>query len=122
MSNRRRSDAGKGSIGMVLAAIAVGVLFVLMLGFPYWTADTVSFTVSEKERIQDGNSSKYLIFTESEVFENSDSLMRWKWGSSDMYGAMKEDITYTAEVYGWRVPFLSMYRNIVSITEVKESK
>ena len=99
-------------------AIASTLLF-CGIGFPYWTADTATFTVTDKERIVTGSggsvSSKYLVFTESETFENSDCLVRFKFGSSDLQGHLKEGQTYTAKVYGWRAPFLSMYRNIVSV-------
>ena len=89
------------------------------IGFPYWTADTATFTVTDKERIitRSGKSvsSKYLVFTDLETFENSDCLVRFKFTSSDLQGKLKEGQTYTATVYGWRVPILSMYRNIVSV-------
>ena len=114
------STSSKSKLIPIITVVAISLLIIGMIGFPYWTADTVTFTVSEKERIMSRNSSKYLVFTESEVFENSDSLMRWKWGSSDLYGELKEGATYKADVYGWRIPFLSMYRNIVSVTKSEE--
>ena len=102
-----------------LITITVFTSLILTIGFPYWTSDTVTFTVADKERIVtksgDSVSSKYLIFTELETFENSDCLVMFKFSSSDLQGKLKKGNIYTAKVYGWRVPFLSMYRNIVSV-------
>jgi hypothetical protein len=51
---------------------------------------------------------------EKEVFENSDSLFQWKWNSSDFQQELEIGKTYTFKVYGYRVPFLSWFRNIYS--------
>lgn len=58
-------------------------------------------------------SSKYLVFTESEVFENTDAFWALKFNSSDIQGQIGVGETCTLRVYGWRIPFLSMYRNIL---------
>ena len=105
-------------------AIIVAIVSMLLLGigFPYWTADTVTITVTDKERVveRSGNSvsSKYLVFTETETFENTDCLARFKFNSSDVQGRLKTGETYTVDVYGWRIPFLSAYRNIVRVRQI----
>ena len=83
------------------------------------TQDNV--TIKEKERVhQSGNISYYLVWTEQdEVFQNSDAFWHFKWNSSDLYGEMKEGKTYNCIVYGWRIPILSMYRNIVTMETVE---
>lgn len=86
-----------------------------MMAFPYLTSDMATITVTDKERIVTGSGSKYLVFTENEVFENIDSIIYAKFNSSDLQGKLKRGQTYTVKVYGWRIPFLSSYRNIVSI-------
>ena len=105
---------------LIIVLIAVlPVLLVLSAWYAYGTDEVVTFTVEEKERIVkqsgEGVSSKYLIFTDNGVFENTDTVWYWKWNSSDVYGDLKEGEEYTVMVYGWRVPFLSMYKNIVEI-------
>lgn len=79
------------------------------------TKDDITITVIEKQRISSEKSSKYLIFTENEVFENTDVLLLGKFNSSDLYGKFKAGDTYQVQVIGWRVPFMSWYRNIVRI-------
>ncbi|HHX70455.1 MAG TPA: DUF1523 family protein [Gallicola sp.] len=53
--------------------------------------------------------------TEDEVFENEDEFIRLKFNSSDVQNKLKVDSTYTVRVIGWRIPFLSTYRNIIEI-------
>ena len=79
------------------------------------TAETVEITVIEKERVISNDESKYLIFTEDEVFENTDTFVFLKFNSSDLYRDLRVGETYTVTVAGWRLPVLSMYRNIVRI-------
>jgi len=81
--------------------------------------------VTNKESVNHGESSRYLIFTElndgtAKVFENTDSLLEGKFNSSDVYGEIKEEKTYRFDTYGWRIPFLSWYENIVKAKEIPE--
>jgi hypothetical protein len=86
----------------------------------YQTGEDVTFTVSSKERITESSgsgetlsvSSKYLVFTDVETFENTDLFFIGKFNASDVQGKLQVDSTYTMKVYGWRVPFLSMYRSV----------
>lgn len=105
------------------ALVLVALLFSACL-FPRWTAETVIVEVTKTERIVTGSgddiSSKYLIFTTAETFENTDSLAYFKFDSSDVQGALSNGRTYTLVVYGWRVPALSWYRNVVRIEKAHE--
>ena len=98
-------------VGLLLFLLIPG----LWLGFPYYTAKRVEITVTDKERVPKGEESYYLVFTEEEVFQNLDSWRRFKVNSSDLQGQLREGGTYLVSVYGWRIPFLSKYRNIVAI-------
>lgn len=102
--------------------IALLILFAFLLIanaiYAYGTDEQLTFTIESKERIVDSEgSSKYLIFTDKGVFENTDSIFYWKWNSSDIYGNLKEGSTYSAHVYGFRFGFLSIYKNIIEIAE-----
>lgn len=108
----------------IIALIAIIVL--LGGGYIYLKVDsveTVEITVNDKERVvkpggkDKRGSSKYLIYTEGEVFENTDAFFYWKHNSSDVQGQLHQDSTYTVKVEGWRVPFLSMYRNILKVEQ-----
>lgn len=103
-------------ISVILCVLAV-VVFGLIV--PLATVDHVTLTVKHKERIVRGSGehihSKYLVFTDGEVFEDVDTMLFWKFDSSDIYGHLNEGQTYRAKVNGWRIPFLSAYRNIITI-------
>jgi hypothetical protein len=83
------------------------------------TKEVVSVKVVHKERVAYGSgkntSHKYLVYTDTETFECTDILVKGKFNSSDIYGKMRIDSTYTINVYGYRLPYFSYYRNIISI-------
>lgn len=68
------------------------------------------------------DSQKYLFSCEEHdiVFENTDLFFRGKFNSSDMWIELDEGVTYEITTVGTRVPFLSMYQNVVEIEEVEE--
>ena len=98
--------------------LIVLVLAAVVFGYPIakWTStDTINIKVEKTERINDGESSRYLVYTDDETFENTDSILFFKFDSSDVYGHLKEGQTYTVKVAGWRWKLTSSYRNIISI-------
>ncbi len=109
-------------VGVIVAAI------ILVIGIPagrsYLSTKTVTTEVITKERVCDGNGNggvecAYMIFTEAGEFEISDALIGTvRFNSASVYGKIREGRTYVIEYYGWRVPFLSMFPNVKSITEV----
>jgi len=117
---KRRTDWFKVTMVGIVGLVPAMILTFIGLEVAYYqTSETVTFTVTDKETkvTSDGEnvSSKYIVFTENETFENTDLLFGGKFNSSDIQGKLKRGETYTADVYGWRVPFFSMYRNIVVI-------
>ncbi len=71
------------------------------------TQADVTFTVEKAERVFEADSSRYLIFTKAETFEDTDSIVFLKFNSSDLYGRIDQGKTYRAKVAGLRIPFLS---------------
>jgi len=97
--------------GLLLVAC---LLVALCAGVYRGSAENVTIVVQEKERVADSDSSKYLIWAEDgDVFENTDSLWFGKFNSSDLYGDLMVGNEYCVTVAGWRIPFFSMYRNII---------
>lgn len=102
------------------------LLFACFLGsqgcYSYATSDSVVIVVNKTERVTVGRgksvASKYLVFTDGETFENTDAIWYWKWNSSDIHGRLEPGKAYRVKCYGWRIPILSVYRNIVSAEEV----
>lgn len=109
----------KGFIGAVILTIIGLGLFIVLPTWFYIHFETnhhfITLTVNKSERVvdQDGKGSRYLIFTDKGVFENSDSLLNNKWNSSDLYNDIKVGKTYTCDLVGFRNGFFSTYENII---------
>jgi len=112
-NKRSRKMATVGSLVRVGGVVVIALLIIGAITSAYWSHDTVVVTVKDKERVNSGDSSYYLVFTENEVFKNKDSLLYMKFNSSDLYGELDKGETYEFDVYWFRIPFLSMYRNVV---------
>lgn len=111
---RRRLKKNLIYSGFIIAALT------LTLGYSvayYTSSEIITLTVKDKERITTGSgeniSSKFIIYAEGEVFENTDSWLYAKFNSADIQNKLSVGETYKVEVAGWRVPFLSMYRNVI---------
>lgn len=98
------------------------IIFFLVLFLIYYIPrayrGTVEVTIIDKERItfqEDGQTkSKYLVYTDEEVFENTDEPFYLKFNSSDVYGMLKVNEKYELSISGWRIKVFSAYRNIIS--------
>lgn len=66
-----------------------------------------------------GASSYYLIFTDKGVFKNTDEPFRWKFDSSNFYAKIRVGETYRFTLIGWRIPFFSVYENIIKAESVR---
>ena len=74
---------------------------------------------TESDKRKEKVVSTYLIYTDRGVFRNDDAGWFVKFNSSDVYGNLDVGTRYTMKIYGWRIPILSMYPNIVRVEEVK---
>lgn len=123
MFRRKWRDSGSFERGhnrmikLMVAVVVAAVAFQVILAIA--TRDTVhGVTVKKTERVvsQSGDNqveSKYLVFTDREVFENTDTILFMKFHSSDIYGVLEKGVRCDLEVVGLRVPVFSMYRNII---------
>jgi hypothetical protein len=113
------------------------VIILLVIGYmviPYFTQDSVILTVTDKTATtqissdcdKDGCSTSsyidYMIYSDNETLENIDNIFIWKFDSSDIYGKIDMGDTYKFRVYGWRIPILGMYRNVISVQTLSDAK
>ena len=99
-------------IGIIIAPSVVKVM----------NERTVTVTVTDKAvKRGSGKSAKdcYMIFTDDTTYEITDSLLKWRFDSSDLYGTIEVGQTYEMDVAGFRVPFISAYPNIYSVKIVE---
>jgi hypothetical protein len=83
----------------------------------------ITITITHRERVtqqsEDSTNSYYLVWSrEGEVFQVKDDWRFLAWNSSDRYGQLQEGTVAQIKVAGWRVPFLSWYRNIVDVQTI----
>lgn len=113
-----------------LTAIALVIIAVIAVPVINFSNDhTYTVTITDKERVttqvaEGQTDSKYLIYGEDKngkthVFEDTDTLFRGKFNSSDVYGALKKGETYELTVIGFRVHILNWYENIIDFKVVK---
>lgn len=105
------------SLKNIITGTLIGATIVGAANLPHLFRNTIDVTVTDKEVKRYDEKDKYLVFTDKGTFENSDSWIELKFNSSDLYGKIKEGEKYKFRVYGWRIPFLSKYRNIVRVKE-----
>lgn len=110
--------------------VAIIVLVLIVIGIVIGCNACTSFNdhtytieVADKERVNSGDSGKYLIYGRSDdgetlVFENTDALLRGKFNSSNVYAEIEIGKTYEVTVVGYRIPILSEYENIIAFEEV----
>lgn len=116
----------RGSL-MKVVFVLVAVVLVGSCGVgcaSYFVRNEYEATVTDKQVKRQEKKDTYLIFTKLRdgsvrVFKNTDSTLYWKFNSSDVFAKLEKGQTYRIKAYGWRIPFFSMYENIVSATEVR---
>lgn len=104
----------KTFLGFITTLIIVG----LIIGYPLFLIDssaTVKDCIVKTERVVDNRDSYYLIYGKNEVYKDTDSWIRLKFNSSDLYRDIQAGQCYSFNVQGWRLPFFSTYRNIYKI-------
>lgn len=103
-------------LGCALAVIAVIVLWAI--SYAIWlpqTDRTVTAKVLKTWVSTTSEGHTNLIGTDHGVFEDQDSLLYWKWSSSDYFSNVQAGDTCTFHVVGWRIPISSAYPNIVGM-------
>jgi len=111
----------KGSLDMLVGIIAIVSLVVLILiGIGYQilyavTTGSETITIDEKWQKSVGDDGqKYLVSsTDGEVFEITDTFIKMRFDSSDLYAKLKHGQTCKIITQGWRFPFFSDYKNIL---------
>jgi hypothetical protein len=104
-------------ITLLVVSIIIGVTVIGITG--YANVNMVTVKVEGKERITTQNGkhleSYYLVYTDKGTLKLEDDLFRGNFYSSDIYGKLKQDSTYTFKTSGYRIGFMSEYPNIIEV-------
>lgn len=119
MSIKGQNDGQIIGCGCLLIILFIGMMFTF--GKQLVRTDEY-ITVSSKERVCDGGETTtcyYMVFgTNGEVYENTDSIINWKFDSASVQARIQQGSRYKVTVIGWRIPFLSMKKNIIKAEKV----
>ena len=100
----------------IIFILLIFVSIVRSIAFPLITVRTFEGTL--EDRIVDQGNTFLVLRNNSngktEVFENEDSLIFWKFNSNDFVKDIKPGVVYVFKVNGMRIPIFSLYRNILS--------
>lgn len=120
-----------GIVGAVIGAAAEGIfgffagggvgLFIgfLLSIFPvsmaqvHWNERTISCHVTEKDR--GGKEDGMRVYTSCGTFQNTDSILRGKNTSADIWARIHPGQTQTFHVVGWRLGLTSDFPNILDV-------
>jgi len=112
----------RGGFGFAFGGILllIVVFFVVTIGVDLYAnthTKSVTFTVRDKTTKTDCNngscSSKYLIYTNKGVYQDTDSVWFFKFRSSDLYGNLQRGHRYTCKTAGYRIGLTSSYPNLI---------
>ena len=105
--------------------LLAGVIVLGLIGtwtVPYWSHGSSVVTVTEVDHklMKDHGKIKdvYLVFTTDGTYKNVDSPAYFKFNSSDIQGKLAQKGKFKIDYYGFRVPVLSMYKNITKAEKV----
>ncbi len=107
----------KTLITLIIILVIGGISFEII---SYFHTETFTSKVTGKERIteqsgKDNIKSFYLVYTDRGTLKLEDDVLRGNWESSDVYGKLKNDSSYTFTTTGYRFGLFSMYPNIIGI-------
>ena len=94
------------------------------------TISNETITVSDKGIVVDSvgtgdgayTVSHHMIYTTNgQALKNTNNIWFWKFRSDELQGKLKKGKKYNIKTWGVRIPWLGMYKHIISATEVKVS-
>ena len=109
-----------------LVAVILILIAIIYTGSNLATQGSVHGVVVDKAVKVESNGkasdSKYLVFVETDggdtvTLEVTDGLAVGRFNSSDVYGNIKRGETYTFKTIGMRIPIISQYPNVKTVSK-----
>lgn len=118
-----RSDTGPlGCAILIIAIVVLGIIGSVVFAIANAThIEYRTCTVIDKDRTtkSDGNSDARVYTKDCGTLHVADSLLSGTWHSADTYASIRPGHRYRFQTRGYRVPFFSMFPNIVQVTQVR---
>lgn len=88
--------------------------------FPHFIRNTYKVTITNKKILVRNNTAEYFIYTQTEdgkirVFKDTNNFFELKFNSEDLYWAISTNKKYEVRAYGFNIPLLLDYQNIVKV-------
>lgn len=116
---KNASDRMEFGVFMLFTVGVAGIAGMLIAAFPatwaqtHYNERTISCHVTGKDR--GGKDNDMRIYTTCGVFQNTDSILRGKNTSADIFGRVTVGKTQTFHVVGWRFGFTSDFPNVLEV-------
>lgn len=105
--------------GAIVGLFVLGGLVFGIVNATHVEHKTCTVTDKDRTRGSEGKSDMRLYTEECGVLQVHDSLLSFTWSSSDTYNEAKPGQTYDVTTRGYRIPFLSMFPNVVDLEPVE---
>ena len=110
----------KSSTGLKVKAVLVSIaVIILLVLYSYFIPDTIRTRITDAQLTKvDGY---FMIATDYRPLVNHDAKYRFKFdsGSVQNEAIRLKGKEVKIRKYGWRIPILSMYENVVSIKQIE---
>jgi hypothetical protein len=120
-STDEEENMAEGMKNLRTKALFLGIAALAMMGlYSYFIADTIMTRITDAQMTKVDD--MFMIATEERPFVNYDARYRLKFDSGTIQNdAIRlEGKIVRIKKYGWRVPALSWYENVVKIEEVQQ--
>lgn len=104
--------------------IALIVLVIVGIGYVnsiYFNQQTKSCLVTGKESVHIQGKNQYRVYTTCGTYKIEDSLSIFRYNSSDLYGSIIQNTNYDIHSGGYRLSFLSIFPNIISVNKTQQN-
>ena len=115
--NRNASPVFLFGFVVVIIAVTIGVVSVSQMT-SVGAAENCIVTDKDRTTNADGVSDMRIYTENCDVLQVGDNLLVGQFDSASVYASIKVGSTYNFETRGSRLPILSMFPNIVGVTEV----
>ncbi|HEY8888848.1 MAG TPA: DUF3937 family protein [Clostridium sp.] len=112
------------NIKLVKVIISIFVILGVITFLPHFFRNTYIVTIANKQVVIRDKINTYLIYAQMEdgnikVFKNTNSLLEFKIHSEDVYWGLRINRKYEIKAYGFSIPLLSSYQNIIKVKWVQ---
>lgn len=100
--------------------LAIGLGLVMITGnatYAYSTKKDIKIVPKNKYQLYHNHTSLYINDNENKQYKVPTSFWYWQWDATEIWNSLEVGKTYEVKVYGWRIPVMGLYPNIIGIKE-----